>query len=331
MTSSTSNSEQKTSSAQSVLPTRKTQLQHLRKLFLRILLPLLVLGIIFCLGLDWFVKNQLIEKTSTHGAAKLYRIQELHPDEIPIIGSSRALCSYIPDSIGKNVYNYGINGIGYAVMDIFLQEELSQRGKKTPIILNFDYQMFAYQMGDLNSYLPHSELPAVRALLERNQFYSFQTRIPGIRYFGAIDAFTKDRLNERLQLTKAITKGAAIEKAVASPEQMAILVQKRADSAEYFKPHGELVDRLLGRIKSNPDRMFYLVVAPYHAAYYASIPKEDFTRAQRLMAEIDTLPNARLINFDTAQWSDSMFFNTTHVSLLGAIRMSQMLKDSLRL
>jgi hypothetical protein len=331
VTSSTSNSEKSSASVESVLPNRNTQLQHFKKLLLRLLLPLLLLGALFCLGLDWFVKNQLIQKTSTHGAAKLYRILEPHPDEIPIFGSSRAQCSYIPDTIGSNVYNYGINGIGYAVMDIFLNAELSKKDKKTPIILNFDYQMFAYQMGDLNSYLPHSDSPEVRALLERNQFYSFQTRIPGIRYYGAIDAFTKDRLNERLQLTKAINKGAAIEKAVTSPEQMAILVQKRADSTEYFKPHPELVDRLLSRINSHSDRMFYVVMAPYHPAYYASIPAEDFARAQHILAQIDALPNARLINFDTAQWSDSMFFNTTHVSLLGAIKMSQMLRDSLQL
>jgi hypothetical protein len=328
MTSFTSNSETSLPPVTPALPSRRTQLQHFQRLCLRILLPLIVLAVLFCWGLDVFIRKQLIGQTATHGAAKLYRIQEPRPDEIPIIGSSRALCSYIPDTLGPQYYNYGINGIGYAVMDIFLKQELAQQ-KSTPIILNFDFKMFYYQMGDLNSYLPHSEIPEVKVLLKRHQFYSFQMRIPGIRYFGSIDAFAKDRLNERLQLTKAINKGAAIEKAVTPPEQFAKLVKQRLDSAETFDPSPELIDTLFQRIQNHPQRDFIIVVAPYHAAYYQSIPAKDRTAAKALMQRLDALPNARVIDFDTRQWPDSLFFNTTHVSLLGAQRMSQMLRDSL--
>ncbi|MEY3443606.1 MAG: hypothetical protein RLZZ519_1887 [Bacteroidota bacterium] len=327
MTSSTSSSEKSVLTA--ALPDRKSQLQQLKKLVLRILLPVSVLSVLFCFGLDWVIQTQLIRQTSTHGTNKLFRIQEAHPDEIPIFGSSRAQCSYIPDSLGRNFYNYGINGIGFAVMDIFLKQELAHQNKKTPIILNFDYQMFGYQMGDLNSYLPHSEIPEVKDLLIRNETYSNHLRIPGIRYYGAIDAFIKDRLNERLQLTKAINKGAAIEKAVTAPAQMAVLVQKRRDSTERFDPRPELVDTLCKRIEMHPNRMFYIVVAPYHAAYYASIPDIDQKKAKYTMDRLDAFPNAKLINFDTREWPDSLFFNTSHVSQLGAIKMSQMLKDSL--
>lgn len=329
MTSSTSNSEKGNAAAGNAYPDRKTQLRHLKRLIVRILLPLAVIGCLFLLGLDWFVKHQLIGETPTHGAAKLYRIQEPHPNEIPIFGSSRAQCSYIPDTLGPNYYNYGINGVGFAVMDIFLKRELAQANKTTPIILNFDFRMFAYQMGDLNAYLPHSEIPEVKALLKRHGFYSGHMRIPGLRYYGAIDAFTKDRLNERLQLTKAINKGAAIERSVKSPEQMAVLVQKRKDSTERFDPDPALVEVLFQRIEAHPQRNFEIVVAPYHSAYYESIPDADLMSAKRLMERLDALPNARLIFFDTRQWPDSLFFNTTHVSRLGAIKMSQMLRDSL--
>jgi hypothetical protein len=311
------------------LPTRHAQLHHLKKLALRILLPLLLLAILFCYTLDYIVKTQLIAQTPTHGAAKLSRIQESRPTEIPIIGSSRALCSYIPDTLGPEYYNYGINGIGFAVMDIFLQQELAQQGKTTPIILNFDYAMFYYQMGDLNSYLPHSEIPEVKTLLKRHDFYSLHMRIPGIRYFGSIDAFAKDRLNEKLQLNKAINKGAAIEKAVTPPPAFAKLVQQRRDTTEQFSPRPELIDTLLKRIQDHPNRQFIITMAPYHQSYYESIPQDHHARANQLFQTLKAFPNARVIRFDTQDWPDSLFFNTTHVSLLGAQKMSQMLRDSL--
>ncbi len=329
MTSSTSSSEKQTPTATMDLPDRRSQWVQLRKLILRILLPLLLLTTVFALALDWFVSKKLISQTSTHGAAKLFRIKESRPDEIPIIGSSRALCTYIPDSIGPNFYNYGINGIGYAVMDIFLKQELEQTEKTSPIVLNFDFSMFGDQMGDRNSYLPHSQIPEVKALLDHHDFYSSHMRIPGIRYYGAIDAFIKDRLNESLMLTKAVNKGAAIEKAVSDPSQMAILIQKRKDSIERFLPETRLIDTLIHRIQTHPKRMFFIAVAPYHSSFFESLPNADFDRAKQVLDRIDVIPNARVIFFDTRQWPDSYFFNTSHVSQLGAIQTSKMLKDSL--
>lgn len=328
MTSSTSNSE-KQSTYPSALPDGKAQISQAMRLLVRIVVPLILIFVCFCIGLDWFVRTRLIGEESTHGAGKLWRIQTSRPDEIPIIGSSRALCSYIPDTLGPDYYNYGINGIGYAVMDIFLQRELAQVGKTKPIILNFDFGMFYYQLGDVNSYLPHTDMPEVKALLERHDQYGFNLEIPGIRYFGSIDAFAKDRLNQRLQLTKFTNRGAAIEKAVTPPNVFAELVQQRLDTTEVWQPHKELIDTLFKRIDDHPEREFVLVVAPYHASYYRSILPKDLSAVKSLFRQIDALPNARVIDFDTHEWPDSFFFNTSHVSLLGARKMSQMLRDSL--
>ncbi|MFN8397391.1 MAG: hypothetical protein U0176_22400 [Bacteroidia bacterium] len=312
------------------LPSQRMQIIGLRKLVLRILLPLAVIGVVVCLGLDWLVENQIIQKTPSHGAAKLLRIREPHPDEIPIIGSSRALCSYIPDSLGTNYYNYGINGIGYAVMDVFLQQELAQRDKTGPIVLNFDYGMFYYQTGDLNAYIPNLDIPGLRELVKRGGRYSGHLELPGIRYFGCLDAFVRDHLNDRLQLTKAINKGAVLEKQAIKAEEFAKLVNQRKDTVEKFEPRMELVDTLVKRIQAHPNREFLIVMAPYHSSFYASISPEGRFRADSIMAALDALPNARFIRFDTRDWADSLFFNTTHVGLAGARKMSQMLRDSLR-
>jgi hypothetical protein len=324
VTSSTSSSE----TLPTTLPNRATQLRHFGKLALRILVPLLLVGVLVCLGLDWLVRKQLIEQTPSHGAAKLYRIQEPHPGEIPIIGSSRALCSFIPDSIGPNVYNYGLNGAGFAVMDLFLEHILSRKDT-TPIVLNLDYEMFYYQMGDINSYLPHTDLPGVRPLLQRTGYYSAHMEIPGIRYYGAVDAFMKDNLNERLQLTKSMNKGAVIDKSPFNAQQFAVLVTQREDTVLKLNPFPKLVNKLFERIRGHRDRRFVLVVAPYHESYRASIFPENLAQADSLLAELALEPNVVLLDWDTHDWPDDRFTNTTHVNLAGAIACSHMLRAAL--
>ena len=81
-----------------------------RRFLSRYLLPFVVVLTVFCLVWDYFLRETVIFETEIQGVAKLHRIYEPHPGEIPIIGSSRALGSYIPDSIHPNAYNYGING-----------------------------------------------------------------------------------------------------------------------------------------------------------------------------------------------------------------------------
>ncbi len=320
MTSSTSNSEP--------LPGRAIQWQHFGRLLLRIVLPLLVIGLLICLGLDWVVRVRLIGETPSHGAAKLYRIQEPHPGEIAIIGSSRALCSYIPDSIGPNYYNYGVNGAGFAVMDIFLKRVL-EHADTTPIILNLDYEMFYYQLGDINTYLPHTDMPEVRPLLKRAGNYSMHMELPGIRYYGCVDAFMKDRLNERLQLTKITNKGAVIDKSPYNAAQFARLVQQREDWALSLKPFHSLIDQLFARIRSHRERTFVLVVAPYHNSYLKSLDIESITLSQQLLDHLRREPNAVVLDWGWQSWSDEFFTNTTHVNLKGANAFSAKLREAM--
>jgi hypothetical protein len=319
-----------TDSDQNALPSGKAQWEAAVRLLMRILLPLAAVFILFCLVLDKFVRVQLIGENSTHGAGKLFRIQATRPLEIPILGSSRALCAFIPDTLGKNYYNYGINGIGYAVMDIFMKRELAQHGKHGPIILNFDFTMFYYQLGDRSSYLPHASMPEVKALLKRHDEYSPYMIIPGIRYFGGIDAIGKEYLNQRIELTKSTNKGAVIERIVTHPSHFEALVKRRIDTMEPWRPRKELIDSLFKRIGDHPEREFIIVVSPYHASYLHSIPSADLARVKQLFQQLDALPNARVIDFDTHDWPDECFSNTSHVSMIGARRVSQMLRDSLK-
>ncbi len=310
------------------LPSPSVQRRQFGKLLLRILLPLAIVGVLACLGLDAMVRKFLIEQTPSHGAAKLYRIQEPQPGETPIIGSSRALCSFIPDSIGPNYFNYGINGIGFAAMDIFLKRALA-RPDTTPIILNFDYGMFFYQMGDINSYLPHTDLPEVRPLLRKSGQYGAHMEIPGIRYYGNLDAFMKDRLNERMQLTKAVNRGAAIDKSPFDSSYFALMVQQRRDSVFQWDPTQELIDTLFRRFEEHRDRKFIIVVAPYHGSFYESMETSALQRGAILLTWMDAEPNVRLVQWDTWEWPDSLFLNTSHVNLRGAQYTSQLLREAI--
>lgn len=324
MTSSTSNSE----ALRPGLPGRAAQWRQFGRLCLRILLPLAVVWAVAAWATERVVRDKFIAETPSHGAAKLYRIQSADTGEIAIIGSSRALSTYIPDSLGPRYYNYGVNGIGYSVMDIFLGQVLA-RGGHQPVIVNFDYEMFYDQVGDINSYLPHMDIPALKSLLQRNGYYQPQFALMGLRYFGCIDAFAKDWLNERLELTRAINKGAALDKTPFDQAHLDRTIAQRRDSILDIKPRQGLLDSLYQRFATHPERRFFLTVAPYHPSYEASLSDATLHWAEAFFRKVDALPNADVLRWDVHAWPDRYFLNTTHVKLEGAILATALLKASI--
>lgn len=303
--------------------TRKDGLS-LKVFFSRIMLPfLLITGISFYM-IDRVMRDRVIFRTPILGAAKIHRSIHRRSPEIPILGSSRALGSYIPDSLSLRSYNYGINGTGYEVVDMFLDLECNRKRALTPIVINFDYEMFNNSLGDLNNYIPNIRHSGVRDLLKRHDKYNFQYELFGIRFFNSYDLFIKDYINYRVQLTKAVTLGASLEKNKLSPAAFNKLVEKRLKKKAKWNPLPGQIDRLIAHIHSRPDRIFVIAVAPYHWSYYESF--EGINEAHATLDMLDSIPNAMVVNEDGCDYPDSLFVNTSHLNFYGAVRYTNRLR-----
>src|SRR5690349_11324653 len=107
---------------------------------LKVLMPVLLMvggmAFVFCL----LFENYIILGNENCGAYKIDRIiTSENKNEIPIFGSSRAEASFIPELLGDNYFNYGLEGTQENVMLFFINEECKKKNKTSPMmILNID-------------------------------------------------------------------------------------------------------------------------------------------------------------------------------------------------
>lgn len=272
------------------------------------------------LGINGLFESQIIYAPSISGAAKVNRMLTIHePTEIPILGSSRAECSYQPSILGPSYYNYGIPGSDANVWLFFLEKEL-EKERQTPILINFDIKGFTRSIGDEGNYIPN--FPATLPVLKEkaNPWYY----VPFVKYFGWYESYVKYYLNEKSAFTKYIDRGASNEKNVLTPEQFDRLVAKRKQTRAKFTYEKELVNKF-HTLLSGTERQIYLVIAPYHSSYF-----ELFLNPEELQDYLNKLfrfENVKVFDLRYTAIDEEEFFNTTHLNYKGAVRFSQEVKQ----
>lgn len=293
-----------------------------RRFLLRMVLPVLVPVVVFCLIFDGWFTRTIVFKSQTTGATKIHRIYtEVHPNEIPIFGSSRAAGSYIPSEIDSNCWNYGIENSQFGLIKVLLAQELA-KPKSTPVIVNFDYEMFQDFFPDMAHLIPNAHYPEIRAFM--GDRFHFSYHIPTIRYFSHFDGYTKNNLAQTRGKNLVdhggfFLRDPYIDKAF----QRQVKTREKSLQRFYFKPTPWMeMDSLL---RSHPERMIHLVVAPYHLSYFKRFP--EFHYAQYYLAYINRLPNVKVHDFAKTDYPDSLFKNTSHLNLKGAQRFSRELRE----
>ncbi len=303
-----------------------SSISNFKRFFLRILLPLIlivsVVGVLFSI----FFEQKIIFNSDLCGAYKVHRItNETHEDEVPVFGSSRAEGSYIPDSLGKTFFNYGLPGTKYDVTLFFLQQECTKKKNDPLIVLNFDLDGLITGLGDISNYIPSVGNAEVKALIG-NQYKPYYS-IPFLKYYGLFDTYTRFYINNKVQLTKISNKGAALDKNILTKKSFDALVEQRKNTKVVFTNKPELETKLLRIIKEHPERIFAIVIAPYHSSYFVNYSNP--MDAELFIAKLRAMQNVRVFDFSKMPLADELFLNTTHVNYKGAQVFSHILKDSL--
>ena len=274
-----------------------------RRALLRFLAPMILVLIAACVVLDPVITRVFVFSNEVHGAAKVHRMfDEVHPGEIPILGSSRADGSFVPDLIHPDAYNYGIQQAGYTVTRMMLETELRKQST-TPIIINFEYTFFHEQVADIANFIPSLGHPEVRPCMgDRQRWFH---RIPLLRYFGHMDDYFRSFLADR-STRNVRSRGAFFLTAPFSREAFERTVSQRRSTR--FGWNGEWPARdawveLLG----STERPIAVVVAPYHPAWMESFTTPE--AGQAYLARMDALPNVTVIDLGAMPLPDSCFLN----------------------
>ena len=304
-----------------------SSISSFRRFLNRVLLPFIAIvggaGLLF----NYFFEQQFVIKNQGCGAYKVNRIlNETDPHEIPIFGSSRAEGCFLPDSLGKNFFNYGLAGTKYDVTLFFLEQECKKK-KNTPwILLNFDLDGLLHGLGDIANYIPNSDRGPVRDLLgnEYKPYFS----IPFLKYYGRYETYLRSYLNKRIELTKVINKGAAIEKNELPKKEFDLLVSQRKYLETSFACDTLLKKKLFQIIAANGNRSFVFVISPYHSSFFEKFMNP--ADAAKFIDSLRTYKNVTVFDFSKMPLADSMFLNTSHINFKGAKVFNKSLRDSLK-
>jgi len=296
-----------------------------KKFTLKFLLPFLLIVSVFGYGFNYWFEKHIIFASKLSGASKINRIlKENYPDEIPIFGSSRAECNYIPDSLGINFYNYGIGGTKGDVMLFFAKQEC-MKNKKTPVILTFDINGLSKRIWDINNYIPNMQNEHVEELVGKENKFIY--KIPFIKYFGNYEIYLKYLIMPKLEVTKFINKGSQIFKYPVSDKLFKELAHEQRTKNQVFENDSILEKNFIILFKQHPDRTFVIVVPPYHPSCFENF--KNYGDAKNFLNLLRTFPNLKVFDFSKLPLDDKKFADTIHLSFEGAIIFNKALRDSL--
>ncbi len=293
----------------------------------RIIIPTLLLVVLAGWLFQIFFERKIILHREICGDYKVNRIiNQTNPNEIPILGASMAQGNFIPDTLGSNYFNYGLDGTGGNVLLFFMKEECKKKKNNPYLIVTFTLNGLIYSLGDISIYLYNAQYPDVRHLLGKK--YQTYFGIPVVKYFGQYETYMKYYLNDRINLTKYTDKGASIEKNKMTKDRFDQLIKERENTIDCFKNDTSLEQEFLSIINSNQNRIFIIIISPYHKSYFAQF--QNYAGAEQFINKLRTYKNVRVYDFANSNYPDSMFMNTTHLNYYGAVRFSKELKDSLK-
>jgi hypothetical protein len=308
------------------MPEESSSISNFRWFAFKLLLPVMLISVTAILVFCYWFENKIILGNPSCGAYKINRIlTSVDPNEIPIIGSSRAETSFIPELLGKDFFNYGLEGTQENVMIFFMEQECLKKERTAPIIANIDLDGVNSKSGDLLNYLYNSRDPRVKPLMPNYEsYYAF----PFVKYLGQFENYFRYYLNNRTQLTKYAKDGAFIEKIVLPKAMLDQLIEYRRTHQDEFRHEEALKTKFMETIKKNGHRQFIFAIPPYHSCFFSNYRNPEDAKA--FINELRNLKNVKVFDFSNVIYPDSLFINTTHLNYNGAVRFTKEFRDSLR-
>lgn len=316
----------------------------------KITLGAIVFSICLALLTDLFFEKFVIYENDYSNAGKIHRlINNEYENEIPIFGSSLARNNYFPDSLEYQVFNYGMKGAIFEVVEPLLKIEF-EKEKTTPIIYNFHHLTFFSHPStsiQLSNFVPFIENQHIKELLIENGYFKEYLKFPGLRYYGCYTDYIKEYLRPYLDKQETISKGGVhtnapnkrvfdqhvMKRNIMIADRLALTSKKtntptlfteqdsiqlyRLESMLLFKPEQHEVVRFEKMLADHPGRKLILVYTPQHRSKLAGV--ENLSELEVFFKGLKNRhSNIEILNYSNVNYPDEYYKDTGHLSLAGA-------------
>jgi hypothetical protein len=285
---------------------------------------------IWAISIDLVWTRFVIRDTAISDAARIDHLIHEDGSEIPIFGNSRAQEHYVPEILGDDVFNYGMDSVSLDVVDAFLQIEC-KKNKRTPIIVDLCHSVLP-TVGAPAKFPPFVRQPEIRQMLDRLGLMQWRYWVPGLRYFGYYDWYLKDYLAENVFRAKKSVRGHTIGLVELNRpfdrRRLDEYIQLRLKEGYDFSSNSNQ-DRLLFEVISNtPQRTFVMVYSPVHSSCFANFGNA--AGFARYLDKLRSFTNVVVLDWGRMDLPDECFRDTVHLNEKGAIEFSRRLADRLR-
>ncbi|MFC2148536.1 hypothetical protein ACFLR9_08220 [Bacteroidota bacterium] len=243
-----------------------------------------------------------------------------------ILGSSRAEGDFVPSILESNNrgYNFGLPGTGNKIWYYLLLDELDNSISRK-VIVNIDLSNHPIPEGEDYNYNYYLKLPKGTNLYSSLEVSTKSNILPyPLYYFGSLKGFISESLKDYVNLTTVTNNGFKGNTNVLSKKQFEAL-SNSVDSVN-MEFNKKLWQDTFQRISESNDTV-YFVLAPTFNTNLKYINYSNFKSGMLKLSQKYT--KVEFYDFSNSINDQSLFYDPNHLNYNGAMKFSEMLKDSL--
>ena len=274
-----------------------------------------------------YINLKLVFSSTNTSLYKMYCLfKEPLPNEIPIIGSSRAEAGFVPSVLSPRAFNYGLSGSGQWET-LFHLKAICARNDASLVIVNLDPWGIQGKGGFTGRYALAYGAPSMVGYEDQTKV-AFLDRMPGTRFYGRFRSNIGECLNSVLAATKKIDNGAILQRLSRNEEEWKYIIGKCESSN--FTVNEETWREYQMVLRRHPNVTVVFVISPVAPPWWNRFGGAE--KMREFLKEASKLDNVKVIDMCSTnidKYDLSYFMDLTHLNETGARKFTGELKQRL--
>lgn len=263
-----------------------------------------------------YINLKLVFSSTNTSLYKMYRLfKEPLPNEIPIIGSSRAEAGFVPSVLSPRAFNYGLSGSGQWET-LFHLKAICARNDVSLVIVNLDPWGIQGKGGFMGRYALAYGAPSMVGYEDQTKV-AFLDRMPGTRFYGRFRSNIGECLNSVLAATKKIDNGAILQRLSRNEEEWEYIIGKC--ESRNFTVNEETWREYQLVLRRHPNVTVVFVVSPVAPPWWNRFGGAE--KMREFLKEASKLDNVKVIDMCSTnidKYDLSYFMDLTYLNETGA-------------